>query len=141
MRQWIDNRGVNRQHGIEQVGEVDAERLGDESEESTVRVEISRRTGCRHFEIGLVRPVEKLIPESAFEILEGQLDGIRPKPLDVDDHDRPGGPEPSHLCAASQVFESSHLACCLHWLVGRKRRATRHTGSFMSHFGDGDGRG
>ena len=54
VRQRIDERRVDRQHGIEQVRQADAMRFGDEPEESAVAVEAPRPAHFDDFEARLV---------------------------------------------------------------------------------------
>ena len=88
MRQRLDDRGVDREHRVEQVGEADALRLGDEAEERAVAVETPGPALLDHVEAGFVVAVEQLVGDLPARGLVGQLQGLRAEPLDADDGDR-----------------------------------------------------
>ena len=52
MRQRIDDGGVDREHRIEEMGEADAVRLGDEAEQGTVSIEAPRTALLHHVDPG-----------------------------------------------------------------------------------------
>ena len=61
VRQRLDERGVDRQHRIEEVREADAVRLGDEAEERAVAVEAPGAALLDDLEARLVVAVEQLV--------------------------------------------------------------------------------
>ncbi len=65
VRQRLDQRGVDREHRIEQVGQADAVRLGDETEQRAVAVEAPRPARLDDLEARLVVPVEDLVRHAA----------------------------------------------------------------------------
>ena len=65
VRQRIDERGVDREHGIEQMREADAVRLGDEAEEGAVAVEAPWPPCLDDLEAWLVVAVEQLVRDPA----------------------------------------------------------------------------
>ena len=65
VRQRVDDRGVDGQHGIEQVREADAVRLGDEAEQRAVAVEAPGPALLDDLEAGLVVAVEQLVGDLA----------------------------------------------------------------------------
>ncbi len=88
VRQRLDERGVDGEHGIEQVGQADAVRLGDEAEERAVAVEAPGPARLDDLETRLVVPVEDLVRDTAIRptVHEGQR--VRPVPCDADDRDQ-----------------------------------------------------
>ena len=65
VRQRLDHRGVDRQHRIEQVGEADALRLGDQPEERAVAIEAPGPPLLHDLEARLVVAVEQLVRDLA----------------------------------------------------------------------------
>ena len=61
VRQRIDHRGVDRQHGVEQMRQADPLRLGDQPEERAVAVEAPGPPLLGDLEPRLVVPVEQLV--------------------------------------------------------------------------------
>ncbi len=80
--QRIDQRGVDSQERIEQVGEADPVGLGDEPEERAVAIEAPGLAGRGDFQRRLSIPVEELVPEPARCVLVRDLEDA-PVPLDV----------------------------------------------------------
>ena len=76
VRERLDERGAHREVRVEEVGEVDPLRLGDESEEVAVAVEAPRPTGLYKIEPGLVVAVEDFGAHGAVRELVSQLDGL-----------------------------------------------------------------
>ena len=87
VRQRLDERGVDREHRIEQVREADAVRLGDEAEERAVAVEAPRAALLDDLEARLVVAVEELVGDPARRRLVGELERVGAEPLDADDGD------------------------------------------------------
>ena len=65
VRQRLDERGVDRQHRVEEVREADALRLGDEAEERAVAVEAPGPALLDDLEARLVVAVEQLVGDPA----------------------------------------------------------------------------
>ena len=76
VRQRLDRRGGHGEERVEQVGEVDALRLGDEAEERAVAVEAPGAAGLGDLEAGLAVAVEDLGAHGAVGELVGQLDRV-----------------------------------------------------------------
>ena len=73
MGQWLDDRGVDRQHGIEQMREADAQGLGHQPEQGPVAVKAPRLPLFDHFEPRLILTVEQLIGHLASRSFVGQF--------------------------------------------------------------------
>ena len=78
VRQRLDERGVDGEHRVEEVGEADAVRLGDEAEERAVAVEAPRPARLDDLEARLVVAVEELVRDAAGRVLVGQLSASEP---------------------------------------------------------------
>ena len=89
MGKGFDERSVNGQHRVKQVGEPNSLRLGDETEERAVGVEAPGAAGLDHFETRLVVAVKELVGDVPGGILVGEFKGVRAIPLDADDRDEP----------------------------------------------------
>ncbi len=83
VRQRIDHRGVDGEHGVEEVREADALRLGDEAEEGAVAVEAPGAALLDEFQAGLVVAVEQLVGDLAGGGLVGEFEGLGAEPLDA----------------------------------------------------------
>ena len=83
----IDQGRVDRQDGVEQVGEADAVGLGDQAEQRTVAVEAPRPSGLGNLEARLVVAIQDLVGDLAGGGLVRQLDRVRAEPLRVDHGD------------------------------------------------------
>ena len=77
VRQRIHERGVDREHRIEEVREADAVRLGDEAEERAVAVEAPRAARLDDLEARLVVAVEDLVGDAAVRV-RGRRASARP---------------------------------------------------------------
>ena len=88
VRQRLDERGVDREHRVEEVRQADAVRLGDEAEERAVAVEAPGPALLDDLEARLVVAVEQLVRDLAGGVLVGQLERLGAEPLDADDGDQ-----------------------------------------------------
>ena len=79
---------MDRENRVEEMRKADSMRLGDEPEEVAGAVETPRPTGLDEIEASFVVTVEDLVCDLSRRRLVGQLDGLRPKPLNVHDGDR-----------------------------------------------------
>jgi hypothetical protein len=91
VRQRIDQRGVHRQHRVEQMRQADAVGLRDQAEERAVAVEAPGPALLDQLQAGLVVAVEQLVGDLAGRGLVGQLQRLGAEPLDAHDG-RPGHP-------------------------------------------------
>ena len=80
----VDDGGVHRQDGVEEVGQADSERLRDEPEQRAVAVEAPRPALLHQIEPGLVVPIEQLVGHLAGGRLVGEFDRIGAEPLQAD---------------------------------------------------------
>ncbi len=85
VRKRIDYGSVDRQHGIEEVGQPDSLGLGYESEKRTIAVETPRAALGNDFDAGFSVAVEKLVGRPARGVFVREIDGDVPDPFDVDD--------------------------------------------------------
>ena len=106
VRQRLDDARGDREVRVEEVGEVDALRLGGQAEERAVAVEapgpaLSRRSSRRGSRVA----VEDLGAHGAVGELVGQLDRVRAVPLGADDGGEPGGDESADHRPRRERFE------------------------------------
>ena len=88
VRQRIDQRGVDGQHRVEQVGEADAVRLGDQAEQGAVAVEAPGPALLRRLRGAARRGGRAARSRRGRWGLVGQLQGLRAEPLHADDRDQ-----------------------------------------------------
>ena len=67
---------MHREQRIEQIGELDPVRLGDQPEEGAVSVEIPGSTGRHDLEQRLLIAIDELIADLSGGILVDQLDDV-----------------------------------------------------------------
>ena len=108
VRQRLDERGVDRQHRIEEVRQADAVRLGDQAEERAVAVEAPGPALLDDLEARLVVAVEQLVRHLAGRRLVGQLERLGAEPLDADDRDQGIGQDAAHGGVGLEFFELAH---------------------------------
>ena len=75
MRERFDQRGVDGEQRVEEVGQPDALGLGDEAEHPPVAIEAPRTTGRYHFQGGFSVAVDQFVPQTPGGVLVGKLDG------------------------------------------------------------------
>jgi len=105
VRQRLDQRGVHRQKGVEQVGEADAQRLGNQAEQFAVGVEGPGAAGGGDLERWLAVAEEQLAAQPALGIAVDQLEGGGAVPGHVDHGDEPVGQHAPHRGAAPELFQ------------------------------------
>ena len=105
VRQRLDHRRVHGEHGIEEMGEADPLRFGDEAEQRAVAVEAPGPSGLDDLEPGLVVTVQQLVGDLAGRCLVGQLQGFRAEPLDADHRDEAVGQNAAHRGIGPEVIE------------------------------------
>lgn len=119
VRQRIDERGVHRQHRVEEVRQANAVCLGDESEERTVTVEAPRAALLDDRESSLVVTVQNLLGDATGRTAIHEREGLGPVPLDVDHRRGRIGQDAANGGAGGEVFELQ--AFTAHDLVYRVR--------------------
>ena len=116
VRQRLDDGRVHREHGVEEMGEADPLRLGDEAEQRAVPVEAPGPSGLDDLQPGLVVTVQQLVGDLPGRRLVGQLQGFRAEPLHADHRDEAVGQNAAHRGVGPEIFE-------LHGLLVRDRDA------------------
>jgi hypothetical protein len=76
VRQRLDQRGVDRENRIEEVGEVDSVGLGDQAESGAIAVKAPGPAVLENVQPGFVVPVEQLIGNLASGRLIRQLERV-----------------------------------------------------------------
>ncbi len=76
VRQRIDQRRMNREQWVEQVGQADAVRLGHQPEQVAATVEAPWPTRCHDLQARLVMAVEQLVAESPLRCLVCELEPL-----------------------------------------------------------------
>jgi len=61
VRQWVNNRGVDGEHRVEEVGKADAVRFGNQTEQRSVAVETPGAALLHEIETWLVVSIEKFV--------------------------------------------------------------------------------
>ena len=112
MRQRIDHRGVDGEQRIEQMGQVDPVRLGDQAEQLPVAVEAPRPPGFADFEGRLAVPVKEHDAGLSGGVFVGELDCRRTVPLDVNYRDEAIGQDALDGGTAREIFELGHSLDC-----------------------------
>ena len=105
MRQRLDDRSVHREHGVEEMGEANPQRLGDQAELRAVSVEAPEPPDLHDLEPGFVVTVEQLVGDLADRRLVGQLQCLGAEPLDADDCDEAVSQHAAHRSVGPEVFE------------------------------------
>ena len=99
---------MDREHRVEEVGEADALRLGDQAEERAVAVEAPGPALLDDLEPRLVVAVEQLVGDLAGRVLVGQLERLRAEPLHADDGDQGIREDAADGGVGLEVFEAAH---------------------------------
>jgi hypothetical protein len=105
VRQRINERGVHRQHGIEEMRKPDALGLRHEAKERAIAVEAPRPTLLDEFEARLVVAVEQFVRHLAGSRLVGQFQRFGAKPLDADDAYQGVGNDSAECGMGLDLFE------------------------------------
>ncbi len=103
--QRLDERGVDRQHGVKQVRQVDAVRFGDQAEQRAVAVEAPGPPLLDNLQPRLVVAVEDLVRDATLGRPVDQRERAPAVPFDAHDRDSPVGQEAAHGGVGLQVFE------------------------------------
>jgi hypothetical protein len=106
VRQRLDERGVHGEHGIEQVRESDAVRLGDQAEERAIAVEAPRSARLDDLEARLVVAVQDLVRDPAARRAIHERERVGPVPGDADDRDRRVGQDAADGGVRPETLES-----------------------------------
>ena len=96
VRQRVDQRRVDGQQRVEQVGQANPVGLGDETEQAAVAVEAPRAPGGDDLQPGLVVAVDEFVAKPALGGLVGQLQALGAEPLRIDDSDDRTGQDAAH---------------------------------------------
>jgi len=106
--EWLDQRGVDGQQGVEEVRQGDAVGLGQEPEHGPVAVKTPRPSLDGNFERRLPVAVKQLVPQGAGRRLVGQFHGDRSDPLHVDHCDEAVGKDAFHGSPAREILQACH---------------------------------
>jgi hypothetical protein len=107
VRQRVHERGMNREHGVEEVRQADAVGFRDEAEEGAVAVEAPGSARFDHCEARLVVAVEDLVGDAAIGAAVDECEGIRAVPGHTDHRDQRIRQDPAEGRVGLKVFESS----------------------------------
>ena len=110
VRQRLDERGVDGQHRIEEVGQPDALRLGDEPEQARRRRRSSRAGPARRPRGGARRGGRAARWRPCRRRLVGQLERLGAEPLHADDRDEAVRQDAADGGVGLEVFEPAHAA-------------------------------
>lgn len=112
--QRFDQRGMDRQDRVEQVGQVDAVGLGRQPEQLPIGTEAPGLPDLDRFQVGFIGAEQQLRARLAIAALVEQLHRGRAVPLHIDDGYRLAGNNPLDLEAGFQVFQFGHgnIALC-----------------------------
>ena len=105
VRQRLDHRGVHGEHGVEEVCEADALRLGDQAKQGAVAVEAPGPADLDDLQVGLVVTVQKLVGDLAGGRLVGQLQRFGAEPLHADDRGEAVGQHAAYRGVGLELFE------------------------------------
>src|SRR5437879_9767251 len=84
MRKGLDKRGMNREHGIKQVGKPYPMRLRDEAETRAVTIEAPRSSLFDNVDARFIVPIQQFIRHFSQRIFVCQFQSFRPEPLGTD---------------------------------------------------------
>ena len=110
MGKRVNERGMNRQHRVEEMGEPDTVGLGDEAKEVAIAIKAPGTTNAHQIEGRLTLAIEQHRVGSAMCIFIGQLNGITAIPCDIDDRDHFIRQDAAKRCSSREVFQSHHVA-------------------------------
>ena len=96
---------MHGEHGIEEVREADALRLGDQAEQGAVAVEAPGPADLDDLQLGLVVTVQKLVGDLAGGRLVGQLERFGTEPLHADDRGEAVGQNAAYRGIGLEIFE------------------------------------
>ena len=105
VRQRFHQRRVHRQRGVEQVREVDAQRLRYQPKQLAVAVEAPRPPLLDHLQARFVVAVEDLAAQLAARPAIGELKCVRPEPAHAHDGDQGIGQDAAHGGGGLQVLQ------------------------------------
>ena len=112
MRQRLHERGVHRQRRVEQMGEVDAQRLRHQPKEIAVAVEAPRPPLLDDFQPRFVVPVEDLAAQLAAGRPVDELHRVRADPARAHHRDQGIGHDAAHGGRCLQVFQLHRWCLC-----------------------------
>jgi len=76
VRQRLDDRSVNGEHWVEQMGKMDALGLGNETKQSAVSVKAPRLPFFNDLQFGLAIAVQQLVANPTGRVLVGKFDRV-----------------------------------------------------------------
>jgi len=106
VRQRFEIGCVDRQHGIEEMRQPDALRLGHQAKQRAIAVEAPRAAALDDLEPSLVVAEQKLVRDRARRRLVGQLDRLGAEPLHADDGDERVGEHAAEGGSGLEILES-----------------------------------
>ena len=112
VREWLDQAEMNREAGVEQVGETDAAGLGNEPEKRAVAVEGPGCAPARRASAQLPACGRRSVHRPCRVGSEREHDASRACPARRYDGDRLARDDAAHDCARCQLLE-----CCHAWLL------------------------
>ena len=104
VRQRIDERRVDGQQRVKQVGEPDSVRFGQQAEQCAVAVEAPRPACLRDFERRLAVAIKQLVAETTGRVLVRDFDGDSAKPFNVEDRSQTLGQNATDRTATGNIF-------------------------------------
>ncbi len=105
MRQRLDQRGRQREVGIEQIGQPDTLGLRRQPEQVAITAKRPRPTRSSQLERSLVAAVDQPVANRPARFLECDLDRLVTEPLDLDNLRRLARDEPVDQCSRRQLLK------------------------------------
>src|SRR5260370_42306386 len=99
---------MHGQQGIEEIGQVDAVGLGDQSEQRPVAVETPGNADRGNLDTGLTVTVEDLVAEAASGVAVGEGDGYIAVPLHIHYCNESIREDALHCCSPGQLLQLCH---------------------------------
>jgi hypothetical protein len=100
---------MDGQHQIEQMGEMDAVRLGDKAEQASVAVKTPWPAQLDHLDPRLVMAVEEFVCDFPVGGLVGEFQRFRPRPLHADHRNKAVRQNAAHGGVGRELFELAHI--------------------------------
>jgi len=99
---------MDGQHWIKKMGKADPLGFGDQAEQIAVAVKTPGTTLFHQFEPWLIVPIEEFVGNLTGGGLVCKFNGIRTKPLNVDDRDEAIGQDAAYGSIGLKLFEMDH---------------------------------
>lgn len=113
VREGVHEGGVDRQHGVEEMGQADPVCLGHEPEEGAVPVETPREPYFNNFKPRLVVPVEDLVRDPAVGPAVDQSQSVGAVPLHANYCCERIGQDTADGGVGAEIFKSHELSYLL----------------------------